>query len=243
MAEIYTLQTPENLNYSYDRRLSSASIKNNSRSSLISEENSYEQRPQMYYLRLNDGQQKSSYDQQKLSSSSIDGNFRSSSIQPELYHLKVEGNDIANSNYRSSSVMINAKRKSSIPYQSLNEQKPEVYYISAEDKNPSLYNRRSPFPNNIHQQNNLNEAIIHSNSSSEGKIITYMIKTPKEDEFQSPIQRTPSSRIRRSKKKPIVSCDMDDDDNGEKGLSNKQDDFPIGPHDVSAYIRYVPLSQ
>ncbi|CAF1411998.1 unnamed protein product [Rotaria sp. Silwood1] len=241
MAEIYTDQTSENLNNNYDHRLSSASFKN-SRSPLISEQNLYERKPQVYYLRVNDDQQTLSYNQRKLSSSSIDRNFHSSSIQPELYHLKIAENDIENSNDRSSSVMSNENRKPSIPYQSLNEQKPEVYYISTGDGKISEYNRQSSFPNNVHQQNNLNNTVIHSNQSSERKITTYMITTSKKDEFQSSIQRTSSPPIRPNKKKLTVSFDFDDD-NDKYDLSNKQDDLPIGPHDISTNIRYVPLSQ
>ncbi|CAF1079486.1 unnamed protein product [Rotaria sordida] len=240
MAEIDTLQISENLNNNYDHCASSPSI-NSSRNLLIPERNSNEQIPQMYCLRLNDDKQTTSYDQRKLSSLKIDGNFHLSPIQPELYHLKVGENNTENKNYRSSLVMISEKRKSSIPYQSLNEQKPEVYYISKGDEKTSEYNKQLPFPNNIRQQNNLNDTIIHPNSSSKEKVITYMIATSEEDEFQSSIQHTSSSPIHPSKKKQIVSFDINDD-NDKYSLSNKQNDFPIETHDISTNICYIPLS-
>jgi hypothetical protein len=187
MSEVYTLRAPENFNYNNDYRSSPVSIKNY--------RNSYDQKPKMDYLTLNYRKQTSSDDLLKASLSPIYKNSNSSRIRPEFYHLKGRENDPENSNYGISPVLANEKRKSSISYQLLHGQKPEMYYLNTVDEKTSDNSRQSPSTNDIRQKSKLNGILIHSNSPYSKKVTTYMITASNEDHFLPDISRTSSSPV------------------------------------------------
>lgn len=165
MPEVHTLRAPENFNYTNDRRSRPVNTKNN--------QNSYGQKPEMYYLRSSNDKQTPSYDLLKPPSSTIYGN----------------------SNHRPSTVSINKKRKSPIPYQPLHGQKPEMYYLTTGGKKTPEYSRQSPSTNNTQQKPKSNGILTHPNSPSQNKVTTYMITASNQENILPYIPRTPSPPV------------------------------------------------
>ncbi|CAF0718305.1 unnamed protein product [Adineta steineri] len=198
MPEIYTLRTPENYNY---------------------HRNSYTQPKATHYSKSNNDQHTPS------SISPMYNETTSVRRRPELYHLRFDKNDTNISNYRSSPVFIDHKRKSPVLYQPSYLQKPEMYYISAQPE----YN------NNIYEQSPLKTTNIQWDSPTQNKITTYMITTSNEGNISPYIIHTSSSSIQSAKKKQLVT--FADNNNGKYDLSNRERQYSRVYYDTSPHSK------
>jgi len=190
MPEFFALKSEENDN---DRHPLSTAY-DNDRYTPIPDENFNEQKPEIYYLGaktdsepIHDGPPYAPFSQP------VDNSYFSPRDGPELYHLKLDDDENNNiPNRRLSPALISNNQGSSMPYQNLNEQGPEMYYIQVGGEN----HRQSLPINNNYQKTKFNDHIIHDDNYDQKKVTMYVLAADQENlPPPSHRERTPSPPV------------------------------------------------
>ena len=217
MPEIYTLRAPEHLHNNNVRRpLSSAKVKKTPTPSNRKPEMYYlkpnnEKRSVSYDLLKPSSTPVSTKSNQRPTTGTINVKRKSPvpyqpllDRKPEMYYIKSNDVEATPSNdlikpssaphqkttqSRVKPVSANTKRKSPIPYQPLNEPKPEMYHLVTEDE------KIPPSTNLVHERPKSNGIITRSDSPFPKTVNTYTITAPNDDHFLPYITRTPSPPV------------------------------------------------
>jgi hypothetical protein len=222
-----------------------------------------EGRPEFYHLKAGENDPEPMRDDQPFKSSPpppMNDTYSPSRADaaPELYHLKLDGDNQPIPEHRPPSGFSSNNRVSPMPYQNSNstEQKTEMYHIKLGDEpdQQSLPIKKTTFNDQPIYLNNQdqNPDPDPDPDYQQRKATMYVLSAPNGENLPPPFsiqQRTPSPQIHtmktKQKQQPAVSYDiMDDDYNNKKyDVPTKRRPFPTALNDVSTNIRYIPLSQ
>ena len=195
MSELYSFGTAEN-------RISNP----DERSILDIARNSSNQKPEVYYLSIENHPQIHSNEITKpVPPLTTRRDVNSARLRPELYHLSTEDADEKICTCRSPPELISKKRKSSVSC----EAKAEMYYISTESRKiPGIVDddKQGLCRTANYQQLKSTAFSTPPDSPTDKKVVMYTLIKSNENKFASSFSPTPSPPVSILSPKENISC-------------------------------------